>query len=168
MAEVCSDSSTLIHLARLGRLDLLRELCGTVLIAPAVWREVVEEGRGRPGAQEVEVAVRLGWIRVLAPTNQDLVRLLRREVDAGEAETIALAVERQGALVLLDEADARRIAEEYAIRKTGVVGLLVRAKVEGRIPSLRRELERLRQEAGFRIADELVRAAVEAVGEDAP
>ena len=109
-----------------------------------------------------------GLPRERGSAEQCAVRIPRCEVDGGEAETIALAVERQGALVLLDEADARRIAGEYAMRKTGVVGLLVRAKVEGRIPSLRRELERLRQEAGFRIADDLVRAAVEAVGEDAP
>ena len=45
MREAISDSSTLIHLAGIGRLDLLKEFYGMILITPAVWREVVEGGR---------------------------------------------------------------------------------------------------------------------------
>ena len=63
MPEAISDSSTLIHLAGIGRLELLKEFYGKILIAPAVWREVVEEGKGRTGAEGVEEARRLGWIR---------------------------------------------------------------------------------------------------------
>jgi hypothetical protein len=56
MAGAVSDSSTLIHLARLGRLELLREFYDQMLIPPAVWEEVVEQGHGRAGAREVEHA----------------------------------------------------------------------------------------------------------------
>lgn len=61
---VISDSSTLIHLARIGRLLLLRELFGTVMIPPAVWTEVVVEGGNRPGAAAVRVARDAGWIQI--------------------------------------------------------------------------------------------------------
>ena len=58
MALVLSDASTLIHLAAIGRLTLLRELYQKITIPSAVWREVVEEGKGRVGTKEIEAAAR--------------------------------------------------------------------------------------------------------------
>jgi predicted nucleic acid-binding protein len=54
MDSVVSDSSTLIHLAAIGRIALLKEFYGHVMVPPAGWREVVEQGAGRAGAVEVE------------------------------------------------------------------------------------------------------------------
>ncbi len=65
----------------------------------------------------------------------------------------------------MDETEARRVADIYGLHKTGVVGLLMRAKMEGRISSLRQELDRLRQDAGFWISASLYQQALEAVGE---
>lgn len=59
---VVSNSSPLIHLSRIGRLYLLKELFGEVIILHAVYHEVVVEGRGRPGSQEVKEA---SWIKVM-------------------------------------------------------------------------------------------------------
>lgn len=53
MPLVISDSSTLIHLATIGRLALLNKFYAQITITPSVWHEVVEEGEGRPGALEV-------------------------------------------------------------------------------------------------------------------
>lgn len=69
---VICDSSTLIHLSAIGRLDLLREFFGRLTVPTAVWREVVEQGSGRPGVAEVETAFREGWIEVKSPANQAL------------------------------------------------------------------------------------------------
>jgi len=165
MPTAVSDSSTLIHLARIGRLNLLNVYFEQVLIPPAVWREVVEEGRGRPGVREVEEASWSGWLTIVAPTRQDLLDLLRLELDEGEAEAIVLALERQVEVILLDESDGRRVANALGLQKTGVIGILMRAKLEGKILSLRRELDRLRQEAGFWIREELYQRALQAVGE---
>jgi len=166
MPDAVSDSSTLIHLSVLGRLGLLQEFYGHVLIPPAVWKEVVEEGQGRAGAAEVADAVQAGWLHIVTPTNEAVLRLLKRDLDDGEAETIALAVERQAVIVFLDETEARKIAEIYSLRKTGVIGLLVRAVAEGTCPSLRQELDRLRHNSGFGISEELYRQVLAAVGED--
>jgi len=166
MPGAVSDSSTLIHLALLGRLELLRECYGEVLIPPAVWKEVVQQGHGRAGAREVEEAARAGWLKVESPTNELLLRMLKRDLDDGEAEAIALTVEREAEVVLLDESHVRRKASVYGLQKTGVIGLLIRAKVEGKLPSLREELDRLRQEAGFWISENLYQQALKAVGED--
>lgn len=165
MPGVVSDSSTLILLAVLGRVALLQEFYGQVLVPPAVWREVVEEGQGRPGVREVEDAARSGWLTVIGPTNEALLRLLKRNLDDGEAESIALAVERRADVILLDESDARKVAGLYGLSKTGVLGLLIRARLEGRVPSLRQDLARLREQAGFWIDKELYQQALEVVGE---
>ena len=165
MQEAVSDSSTLIHLAGIGRLELLKEFHEKILIAPAVWREVVEEGAEMPGAREVKEAYESGWIEVVAPDNRSVVRLLERELHDGEAETIALAIERQHEIVFLDELEARRVADVYGLRKTGVIGVLIRAKLEGKVRSLRDEMDRLRGEAGFWIGDDLYRHALNAVAE---
>ncbi|MHC1624013.1 MAG: hypothetical protein ACXQTR_05435 [Candidatus Methanospirareceae archaeon] len=45
MPEAISDYSTLIHLAGIGRLKLLKEFYGKILITPAVWGEVVVAGQ---------------------------------------------------------------------------------------------------------------------------
>lgn len=165
MPVVISDSSTLIHLARLGRLDLLRTIFGTIIIPPAVWREVVEQGQSRPGAVEIEQGVPQGWLQQREPTNDSLLRLLKQNLDDGEAEVIGLAIELQADLVLLDESEARRIAATYGLYKTGVVGLLIRARQEGRIDSLRIALDRLRNQSGFWLNDDLYTKALIAVGE---
>lgn len=162
---VISDSSTLIHLASIGRLTLLRDLYGRIMIPEVVWREVVIEGGGRPGVSEVTEARNLQWIEVSHVVDTPLLRLLKRDLDDGEAAVIALAIERQADLVLIDEAAERRIADLYGIFKTGVIGILLRAKKEARIPSLKRELEKLRQRGRFRIDERLVRQALRAAGE---
>jgi predicted nucleic acid-binding protein len=165
MGLVISDSSTLIHLASIQRLNLLKTLFQSVTIPSAVWREVVELGGSRAGAIEVTQARQAGWINVVTSTNLILLQLLKRELDDGEAEVIALALERQADLVLIDEADGRYIAETYSLPKTGIIGLLIRAKQEGHISSLKMELDHLLHEGNFWIEDQLYHLALSTVGE---
>lgn len=164
MPKVISDSSTLIHLASIEKLDLLREFYDIVTISAAVWREVVIEGEKHPGAVEVQQAYQDNWIEVLELEDQTLLRLLKQDLHEGEAETIALALELEADLVLLDETEARKAAELYQLQKTGVVGLLIRGKLEGIITSLQQALDQLR-EGGFWIHDDLYERALKTVGE---
>lgn len=165
MPGAISDSSTLMHLSMIGRLNLLQEFFEEILVPPAVWKEVVEEGQDWGGSQEVEEAARLGWLKVVVPTNQELVQLLKRSLDNGESEAIALALEHETEVLLLDESDARKVADVYQLRKTGIIGLLMRAKHEGKLASLREELDSLRQEAGFWIGNDLYQEVLRAMGE---
>jgi uncharacterized protein len=95
MPLVISDTSTLIHLAAIGKLALLRDLYQKITVPSAVWKEVVEGGKGRVGTVEIEAARQTGWIVMMPPTNEPLLRLLKRDLDEGESEAIALAIERQ-------------------------------------------------------------------------
>ena len=94
------------------------------------------------------------------------MRLLQRDLNEGEAEVIALAVVRRADLVLLDESEARRVAELYGLVKTGVVGVMIRAKREGRVQSLQAELDKLRLQAGFWIEELLYHRALRVVDEE--
>ena len=136
MPEVIANASPLINLAAIECMELVREYHGRIAVPPAVWREVVIEGEGKPGASELVAARSDGWIQVMAPTNESLIGLLKRELDEGEAEAIALAVERNADLILLDERDARRAAATLGLQRTGVVGILMRAKLSGRFVSV--------------------------------
>ena len=140
MALAISDSSTLIHLSKIGRLALLKDFYGSVRIPLAVWKEVVLEGEGRVGAEEVTKARDEGWIQIDSPKNLDFLVLLKRNLDDGEAEAIALAIENSPSILLIDETDARKIARLYNVAITGVFGILIRAKAEKKIDSLRNEL----------------------------
>ena len=94
-----------------------------------------------------------------------MIQLLRRELDAGESETLALAIEMQADWVLLDERNARNIAAMYKLKTTGVVGILLRAKREGHIVSVRECLDRLQHEAGFWLSETFYRRVLELADE---
>ncbi|MFH1906884.1 MAG: DUF3368 domain-containing protein [Chloroflexota bacterium] len=144
---------------------MLEDFYERVTIPIAVWHEVVDEGKGRSGALEIEQAQRDGWIEVLEPKDKVLLRLLKQELHDGEAEVIALALEERAEIILLDESDARKVAELFHLRKTGIIGLLIRAKLKGLVVSLRQELDRLQDEGGFWIDNELYQQALRAAGE---
>lgn len=159
---VVSDTSPLVSLSAVGRLDLLRALFGRVLIPEAVYREIVEQGAGRPGASEVAVA---SWIERQTPTDAALASLLKTELDEGEAEAITLALESAADVVLLDERRGRQRAEALGLRVTGVLGILVEAKRQGRLGEIRPALDALRETAGFWLSNHLYRRALEMAGE---
>jgi len=105
MSEVVSDASPLICLAAIRRFDLLRLLYGEVLIPEAVWREITRApALAAPASLQVAADARsAGWLQVAAADNRPLVTQLETALDPGEAEAIALAVERAPSLPLIDE-----------------------------------------------------------------
>lgn len=142
----------------------MREFHKKIFIAPAVWKEVVQEGREWPGSSEVDHGRQAGWIEVVDPANRTFISLLQKDLHEGESETIALAVQLTAEVVFLDESEARRTARVYGLNITGVIGILIRARREGRISSLREELDRLRNDAGFWIGDDVYKKALHASG----
>ncbi len=157
---IVGDSSPLISLAIIGRLDLLPKLYRRVLIPPAVWNEVTVQGAGLPGAQAVS---KLTWLEVQEPTPA-ILQSLAILVDRGEAEAIALALGNPGSSVLLDDAQARRVAERFGVARIGTLGILRRAKIAGLVGPIGPYVTAL-QESGIYIRQELVDAILRDVGE---
>lgn len=160
---IVSNTSPLTNLAAIGQFDLLRQLYGTVHIASAVWDELNFGGKQWPGCTEVASA---NWIERHTVQNQALARALQRDLDRGEAETIALAVECGAALVLLDEQEGRRAAQRLGLNVVGVVGVLLVAKKRGMIDSVRPQLDALRQQAGFYLGEQVCQKALTLAGEN--
>ena len=123
MTVVC-DSTPLIHLSAMGRLDLLAQVFGEVLIPEAVYREVVDQGVGLPGAREVAAASYLGVRPDPAPP---AVLPGARRLGAGERACLALALELSASLVVMDDLLARRVAAALGLAVTGTVGILLSA-----------------------------------------
>jgi predicted nucleic acid-binding protein len=159
---VVSNTSPLTNLAAIGQFDLLRRLYGEVRIAQGVWEELNAGGKCWPGCAEVAQA---SWIERLVAQNQDLVTALRRDLDRGEAETIALALQIRADLVLLDEQEGRHAAQRLGLSVIGVLGILLEAKATSTIDAVRPHLDALRQTAGFYIGAPLYRHTLAAANE---
>lgn len=151
MLKVVCNSSPLIHLAKIKMLEILGFFFGEILVPEVVYRECVGEGGEREDAKEIEKA---RWIRVVNIQDEELKIALNVVLDEGESESIVLALEQSADLILLDDYEAREFARTYGLNITGTVGILMKAKKEGKITSLKEELERLR-ESGFWLSNDL-------------
>ncbi len=124
---VTADASPLIGLAAAGAFEVLRALFGTIVVTRLV-KDEVAAGADRPGARELDAALREGWIRV-APT--PLETWAFAELDAGEASTIALARAHADSLVLMDDLAGRDQAAALGLDVLDVPGVLAAARRAG-------------------------------------
>ena len=109
-------------------------------------------GRGQPGSAEVESAE---WISKQAVTNRELVLVLRQDLDAGEAEAIALSLEIKADLLLMDESIGRETANYLGLHYMGILGSLIEAKNKKIISTLKPYLDSLRDISGFHLKSDL-------------
>ena len=86
------------------------------------------------------------------------------DLGAGEKEVLALGLEVSNALVILDERLGRSYAEALKLTLTGTLGILLRAKVEGRIPRIEPLLTHL-DHLGFRLSAKTRVAVLRLAGE---
>lgn len=104
------------------------------------------------------------WIKVDAAADQELIRKLAADLDAGESESIVLALERRADLLLIDEQLGRRIAMRFGIRVSGLLGVLVVAKNRQLIPAVAPCIRELLA-AGFWLSDEVIARVLKQTGE---
>jgi predicted nucleic acid-binding protein len=135
-----SNTSPISNLAAIARLGLLEEQFHEVWIPEAVERELARLPDDTI-RRTVNDALGLGWLKVGAVTNGALVSLLNVDLHAGEAEAIALGLERGAQRVLIDERDGRVFARQLGLHVTGVLGVLLRAKRTGRLPAIKPEID---------------------------
>ncbi|MCK6569170.1 MAG: DUF3368 domain-containing protein [Anaerolineales bacterium] len=153
-----------MNLAVLGLLDLLRQQFGEVIVPGAVIEELRLDA-DFPGTENIRRAISEGWLREDKIENRQVVLALRRELDNGEAEAIALALQLKINLILMDERDGRSLAKSMGLTPIGVLGVLIRAKQNGDVNSVGDILKRLRSEAGFYISDDLMQNILLEIGE---
>ena len=156
--RVVSDSGPLIALAKVGKLCVLRELFGKVIIPRAVWMEVVERGKGKPGSEEVSSA---GWIEVVEVNDRLGVEILQQEIEIGEAEAIVLAKELNADIILLDEKIPRIIAKSLGLNVAGSLAVLFIARKKGIIDDDLDALLREMKSKGVYFSEDVVRTLKE-------
>ena len=159
---VVSDTSPVLNLARIGRLELLPLLYDEVLIPSAVYEELTASKHDLPPGIDVALA---SWLIVATATNHKLVQELRENLDPGEAEAIVLAIERHADLLLVDERRGRRTAVAAGLAVTGLLGLVAKAKRTGLIDVAKPLLDDLIQIARFWIGPDLYAEVLTALGE---
>jgi predicted nucleic acid-binding protein len=159
--RVVSNSSSLIALATIGRLALVKGLFQEIAIPRAVYEEVVIQGQGEPGSKEVAEAE---WIRTIPVQDQLAADLLHESLDMGESEAIVLAQELGARYVLLDDELARRKANLIGLSVAGTLAVLLMAKDAGLIPTVGSVLAELRQ-TDFRMSERVYAAVLAKAGE---
>jgi predicted nucleic acid-binding protein len=148
---VVSDTSPVLNLARIGRLELLHTLFDVVLIPTAVYAELRSAIRP-PDHVDVD---RLPWIVVVSATDRHRVEELAANLDLGEAEAIVVALERNADLLLVDERRGRRTAAASGLTVTGLLGVVAHAKRVGAISVAKPVLDDLINTAHFWIGPAL-------------
>jgi predicted nucleic acid-binding protein len=163
MSRWVVDTSPLIFLAKLDRLDLLQRAAEEVFVPPAV----VQEVRQYPDKASLKIEEALGsWLRVERVRELRTVEVLLADLDPGEAEAIALARELDANRIVMDDLDGRRVARRLGLDAIGTLGLLLAARLRGELASLKEEIDRLHQ-AGFRVSASLVSVLLREAGEEA-
>lgn len=159
---VVSDTSPSNNLAAINQLNLLQQLYGTVIIPEAVYRELTAPEFPVAGAVEVQT---FDWIQIRQVNNRTIIDALDNELDIGEVEAIALALELEAEQVLIDERRGRIVAAKLNLSYTGVLGILADAKSQGLIPAVKPLLDTLINQAGFWISESLYNRVLQFVGE---
>ncbi len=162
---VVSDTSPLLSLALIGRLDLLRDLYGAIQIPAAVRAEILlskHSGVQGNGAQAVAQAA---WIVTHSLEPDVSLKLLLRELDQGEAEAIALALQLKAEVVLIDERKARQLAQYLELNVVGLLDVLQAAKARQLITHVKPVLDELMTRARFRVSHKLYQRTLTTSGE---
>jgi len=152
---VISDTSVITNLVVIHHLYLLQQLYDRILIPEAVYHELADIDPPVPGTVEVQT---LDWLEVLSLRDQMMVDQLQNQsqLDPGESESIALALEIKADLLLIDERHGRAEATRLGLRITGLLGMLVEAKQRSLIPSIKLLMDALIDTSNFRVSQPLL------------
>ena len=161
---VISDTSAITNLAAIHHLQLLPQLYNQITIPEAVYRELADITPPVPGTLEVQTAT---WLEVRQVVNYQVVKRLIDDVrlDPGESEAIALALELDADLLLIDERRGRAEADRLGVKITGLLGILVEAKRKNLIFAVKPLIDALIATSGFRVSLTLYKQILDVVDE---
>ncbi len=138
MRKIITNTTPILSLLKIDKLDLLKELYGKITVPNAVFQEI-EIGKHKPYYQDLK---QIDWIKIEYVKNPDSLDFFV-DLDKGEAEVLILAKEQNADLVILDEIMGRRYAKQLELNLTGTLGVLLKAKEKGIINSIREILTEL-------------------------
>lgn len=147
---IISDTSCFIILTEIGELELLRKVYGNLITTSDI---AAEYGEPLPD-----------WVEIVHVKDKYKQILLEMQIDKGESSAIALALETPNSTIILDDFKARKIAKQLGLVFTGTIGVIVKAKLSGVIPSIKPLLEKIKQ-TNFRLATDIEIQALKAAGE---
>ena len=147
---IVSDTSSLILLNKIGRLELLQFLFGQITIT-----RIISEEFNNPLP---------GFIHIQDPQDNNYQKILESFLDKGEASAIALALEIKDCLLIIDELKGRREAKALGISYTGIMGILIIAKEKNIINSVSAIIDDI-QKTDFRLSQKLIEETKRRSGE---
>ena len=147
---IISDTSCLILLEKIGELSILNKLFGNITTTS----EVAEEfGQQLPP-----------WFEIKEPKDKNYQAIIEASVDKGEASAIALAIELDDCLLIIDDLKGRKFAQQLGLTIIGTIGVIVDAKLAGIIPSVKPILSKIKS-TNFRITEKLELLILKRAGE---
>ncbi len=147
---IISDTSCLILLEKIGELELLQKLFGTIITTGEVANEY---GNLLPE-----------WVLLKEPLNKNYQAIIEASVDKGEASAIALALEFEDCLLIIDDLKGRKFATEIGLKITGTLGIIIEAKLAGHITSIKPILAKIKS-TNFRLSDTIEKMLLSKSGE---
>lgn len=160
---VIADTTPIITLIKLNRLDLLEKLFGSVMIPSAVYDELTANPRF---AKESEIVRKCNYLKRQIVIDRQSIKFLREIVglDAGESEAIALSDEQSADLLVIDERKGRKAAQKLRLKIIGTIGILIQAFDSNLISKTEiiSYVEKLR-ESDIRIGENLIEIVLEHV-----
>ncbi len=155
--QLISNSSPLIALSTLEKLDILKTLFGNIIIPEAVYDEVFTRGFDKVSMP--------GFLAIEKISDKNLMVSLEMQIGYGESEVIALALERKITRVLIDDKQARKIAENLGLKVMGTLGVLILAKEKQLIKDIKPLVLELIEKINFRIDRNVLNKALRLVNE---
>jgi len=146
---IISDTSCIIALTKINKLDLLKELYQEIFITTEVHKEF---GGWLPD-----------WIIITDVKAKHKQKELENRLDKGEASSIALALENDNSTLIIDEIKGRKIAQSFKIDIIGTIGVIILANKKGLISDVIGTILQLVNK-GFRLSDSLISKIIEKYG----
>lgn len=142
---VISNSSALISLLGVEKLDILGKLFETVMIPEAVYNEVFNKKVSNLDLKKTK------FLQIEKVTDRKMVKLLKMQLGYGESEVIALALEKGIDRVIIDDKQARKVADKLGLKVIGTLGILILAKEKQVIKEVRPLVLSMMEKINFRI-----------------